>query len=74
MANVWKSLRTALIFAASYVLTQDLWRGIDYHRAPTWAELPDDLIRALTVAIFYFATDWLYKRFKNRKLRHDSQS
>jgi hypothetical protein len=49
------------------LLSNDLWRWFRHHRASTLHDLPDDLLRACTVAVFYFLTTYVLKRRSHKE-------
>jgi hypothetical protein len=62
MRRLLLSLRAPAIFILAYLLSNDLWRWFWHHQAPTLQALPEDLLRAGTVAVFYFLATYLLKR------------
>ncbi len=54
------SLRSPVVFILVYWLSTDL-------RASTLHDLPDDLLRACTVAVFYFLTTYVLKRRSHKE-------
>jgi len=62
MRRFWLSLRGPAIFILAYLLSSYLWRWFQHHHGPSLKHLPDDLLRACTVAAFYFLADYFIKR------------
>jgi hypothetical protein len=62
MRRFWLSLRAPAVFILAYLLSNDLWRWFRHHHGPSMRTLPEDLLRACTVAVFYFLADYFLKR------------
>jgi hypothetical protein len=62
MRRFWLSLRAPAIFVIAYLLSTYLWRWFNHHHGPSLRQLPEDLLRAFTVAVFYFLTNYFLKR------------
>jgi hypothetical protein len=67
MRRIWLPLTSLAVFILTYVLCNDLFRWFLHHQSPSLHTLPQDLLRAFTVAIFYFLADLLIKRLSARK-------
>jgi hypothetical protein len=60
-------LRGPAVFILVYMLSNYLWRWFRHHHGPSLQLLPYDLLRACTVAFFYFLTDYFLKRRAHTK-------
>jgi hypothetical protein len=69
MRRFWLSLRGPTVFVVAYLLSNWIWRWFRHHHGPSVRLLPEDLLRACTVAVFYFLADYLIKRSTRNKNR-----
>ena len=68
MRRFWLSLRAPAVFILAYMLSNYLWRWFRHHHGPSMRLLPEDLLRAATVAAFYFLADYFIKRRSHNHL------